>query len=286
MKILITGGLGQLAKALKHELQNDHEIYLWDLPELDFALVEDTLQKVVRVKPDLVIHCGAYTDVRGCELYPTKAYQVNWLGTRNVALAALQCGATMVYISTDYVFDGAKREPYLELDLPNPLSVYGKSKLAGEEVVRQLVNAHYIVRTAWLYSENGNNFVQKMLQLAQKKEEISVVYDQIGSPTFARELAAAIRLLISRPYYGTYHITNRGSCSWYELARAIFDYEGIHIKVNPITTEELGDVVARPLYSVLDILNFETTYHTNLQHWKNALHDCLKSLNRKERCIL
>lgn len=278
MKILITGGYGQLGRILKSVLEPKHEVYAWDIEDLDITKPLDTLLKVTNLHPELIIHCGAYTDVRGCECDPERAYSVNWLGTRNLALAAGECSAKFVYISTDYVFDGEKDTPYVEFDTPNPLSVYGKSKMAGEQVVQSLLHKYYIVRTAWLYSEWGNNFMKSMLKLAEEKRQISVVFDQRGTPTYAYDLALAIEHLITEPLYGIYHLTNSGACSWFEFANKIFELRDIDVHLNPITSAEYGDIVKRPANSILHNFNFEFTYGFVLRDWEEALEHCMTRL--------
>ena len=278
MKILITGGQGQLARALTDLFPKSNTVFAWDIGELDFTEHTMTLEKVGQLKPELIIHCGAFTDVRGCQLDPPKAYLVNSLGTRNIALAARTLGAKLVYISTDYVFDGQKTSPYLEFDRVNPLNIYGRSKLAGEQIIQSLVKESYIVRTAWLYSEIGDNFLQTMLTLAEKNEEVAVVCDQWGTPTYTKELAQGILKIISAPFYGVYHISNSGSCSWYEFAQQIFTLTGSNITVKPVLAKDYGDVVARPRYSVLANFNLEQTYGYLLSPWQEALDDCLNQI--------
>ncbi len=224
MRIAITGAKGQLGRSLTESFQS-HELLLIDLPEHDVTQ-RDIIPLISDFGPELVIHAAAMTDVDGCEREPDVAYGVNALGTRNVALACQRCDAPMLYISTDYVFDGTSDEPYLEYDEPNPTSVYARSKLAGEEFVRDLVNNFYIVRTAWLYGRNGNNFVEKMIQLADRGSELSVVSNEFGSPTYAPDLAEAIFRLSQHPLYGIYHLINEGSCSRYELACKVLELAG------------------------------------------------------------
>ncbi|NIN64364.1 MAG: dTDP-4-dehydrorhamnose reductase, partial [Anaerolineae bacterium] len=224
MRLLITGALGQLGRSLQQALE-EHDILPIDLPEHDVA--EPTIIGTIEdFQPDLVIHAAAMTDVDGCEVNPDTAYKVNALGTQNVALACQRCDAPLLYVSTDYVFDGTKGEPYLEFDEPNPIGVYGRSKLAGELIVRELLTRFYVVRTAWLYARGGKNFVTKILELAEEREELSVVTSEVGSPTYAPDLARAIARLIEYPLYGTYHLVNEGSCSRYEFARRILELAG------------------------------------------------------------
>jgi len=224
MRLAITGAEGQLGRSLRRVFANQ-EMLLLDLPQWDITS-EETISFLVRWAPDLVIHAAAMTDVDGCERDPIAAFSVNGQGTRNVALACQRSGATMVYISTDYVFDGTKDEPYLESDEPNPISVYGESKLEGERHVQELLPHYYIVRTAWLYGPGGRNFVEKVLQLAEERPELHYVVTEVGSPTYTRDLAEGISRLVRHPQYGIYHLTNEGSCSRYEFARAILDLGG------------------------------------------------------------
>jgi len=225
MRIVITGSAGQLGQALQKPL-SAHQLLLIDLPEFDITSHSQTRQAIVGFRPDVVIHAAAFTNVDQCELQPNTAYRVNALGTQNVALACQECGAAMLYVSTDYVFDGNKGEPYWEWDVPNPQSIYARSKLAGEHYTESLLTRFYIVRTAWLYSRTGSNFVKRVLELADEKPELHYVTDEVGSPTFAPHLAAAISELIAHPLYGIYHFTNTGVCSRYEWARAVLELAG------------------------------------------------------------
>ncbi len=225
MRIVITGSAGQLGQALQATLSGE-DLLLLDLPEHDVTRYEQTQQLIADFRPHVTVHAAAFTNVDQCELEPETAYRVNALGTQNVALACQRCDAAMVYISTDYVFDGTKNEPYWEWDAPNPQSVYARSKLAGEYYTQTLLNRFYIVRTAWLYSRTGKNFVQTVLRLANERDKLYFVTDEIGSPTYAPDLAEAVRKLIAHPLYGIYHFTNAGVCSRYEWARAILELAG------------------------------------------------------------
>ncbi|MCK4257696.1 MAG: dTDP-4-dehydrorhamnose reductase [Halanaerobiales bacterium] len=275
-KILISGADGQLGRTLSEVFQ-DENVYAWGRTMLDFTDPLTTLKKIKRLKPEVIIHAGAYTDVKGCELNPNKAFLVNALGTRNIAIAALEVNAKVVYISTDYVFDGSKQEPYIEFDTLNPLNIYGKSKLAGEEIIQSLLQKFYILRTSWIFSEYGRNFVKVMLELAKERHKITVIRDQIGTPTYARDLAVAIKEVIQYPFYGIYHISNKGSCSWFEFAKAIFHMKELDSTIKPITTEEYGDIVKRPQYTVMENFNFEKTYNLAMRDWRFALKDCLQN---------
>ena len=216
----------------------------------------------------------------GCERDPDRAFRVNAQGTKNVAKACQAFNTALAYISTDFVFDGEKGEPYTEDDAPNPLGQYGASKLAGEEYVRALCPRHFIVRTAWLYGEHGKNFPLAILTAAKSKKELKVVADQVGSPTFTFDLALAIRDLISTSRYGTYHIANKGSCSWYEFAKRILSLAGIYdVKVTPIDSENWPSPTKRPRYSVLRNNALELQGKDNLCPWEEALKDFISRLS-------
>jgi dTDP-4-dehydrorhamnose reductase len=275
MKVLITGGKGQLGITLKNVLEKEHEVYTWDIDELDITQGEAAINKIVDLNPEVVIHCAAYTDVDGCEENVELAYQVNAYGSRNVAVACQECDAKLLYISTDFVFDGRQDEPYTEFDETNPLSVYGESKLAGEEFVRNLVNKYFIIRTSWLYGKHGGNFVKTMLSLAKEKEALTVVDDQVGSPTYAKDLAEVIKRLITTRLYGTYHASNNGSCSWYQFANKIFEYSNIDIIVEAVTSKEFIRPATRPKYSVIENCSSEQGLDYKMRNWQDALKDYL-----------
>lgn len=225
MRIVITGSAGQLGQALQAVLKED-DLLLIDLPEYDITNHAQVQAAITDFHPEVVIHGAALTNVDGCESNPAMAYRVNALGTQNVALACQTCGAALVYISTDYVFDGTKNEPYWEWDPPNPQSTYARSKLAGEYFAQTLLHKFYIVRTAWLYSRTGKNFVKTVLGLADEHPELQFVTDEVGSPTYAPDLAEAVIKLVAHPLYGIYHFTNAGVCSRYEWAKAILELAG------------------------------------------------------------
>ena len=272
MRVAITGSKGQLGTALQRVLYGT-ALLLIDLPEDDFTDAEHIRDVIAGFAPQVVIHAGAYTNVDGCEENAELAYQVNELGSRNVALACRACDATMVYVSTDYVFDGKKGQPYSESDTPNPLSVYAQSKLAGERVVQSLLDNVYIVRTAWLYSKGGSNFVTTVLRLADQHDELHFVTDEIGSPTYAPDLAQAIVKLIAHPVYGIYHLTNQGTCSRYEWARRILDLVGkADFRLLPST----GYKRLARVPSEVEIRNSRgTALGITLRPWQEALEDCL-----------
>ncbi len=273
MKILITGANGQLGSELTALLAGSHNIYPFDL-DLDVTDYSKVTSKVREIKPDCVIHSAAMTDVDGCEGRPDDAWRVNAIATQNVALACRKTGSSLVYVSTDFVFDGAAGEPYTEFDRPDPLSVYGKSKLAGEQFVRGILPEHFIVRTAWLYGRNGNNFVKTIVRLSEEKDEIRVVNDQVGSPTFAYDLAEKICEIITHEWYGTYHVTNQGSVSWYDFAKEIIRRAGRKdVRIIPISTAELNRPASRPAYSVLRNYVLELRGIAPMRPYEKALED-------------
>jgi dTDP-4-dehydrorhamnose reductase len=248
---------------------------------MDITRPEEVAGNFYLHQPDIVIHTAAMTDVDGCELDPSAAIRVNALGTQNLVIAAEEFNSVFVYLSTDYVFPGDAREPYTECDRPNPLSWYGKSKLLGEQYVQNMLFRYFIVRTSWLIGEKGRNFVKMILKLGREKDELAVVKDQRGCPTFAIDLAKAIRELIETPYYGTYHITNEGETTWYDFAVRILKEAGIETPVLPITSEELGRPAPRPAYSVLSGLVFRERGFTPLKPWDEALIEYLSKIGER-----
>lgn len=225
MRVAITGSRGQLGSALQR-ISVEHEVLGLVRPMHDITDMDAIGMAIREFVPDIVIHAAAMTDVDGCERDPEAARRVNVLGTRNVAVAAQQVDAKLVYISTDYVFDGRKAAPYWEYDDVNPLSVYGRTKWLGEEIVRRFSSRYYIVRTAWLYGEGEDNFVGTVLRLARERGSLHMVTDEVGSPTFVLDLAQAILKLLETFAYGTYHLSNAGTCSRYQWAREILDIAG------------------------------------------------------------
>ena len=271
MKVLIIGSEGMLGHDLVDTLSAENEISTTTIDTLDITDINKTIKTVKEINPDVVVHAAAFTNVDGSESNPDLAYKVNVLGTRNVAVACSEADSALVYICTDYVFDGTKGIPYYEYDQTNPLSVYGKTKHLGEVYIRDILNKFYIVRTAWLYGFHGPNFVTTMLNLAKTNDTISVVSDQIGSPTYTVDLANAIAQLIKKPAYGIYHVTNSEHCSWYEYAQEIFDIAGIDIELKPVTTEEFGSPAPRPKYSVLENYNWKMEGFQEIRSYKEAL---------------
>lgn len=274
MKILITGSSGMLGSDLVDILSRRHEVVTSG--SLDIRDLEGVMELLRETRPDAVVHAAAFTDVDCAETERDTAYQVNVLGTRNIAAAASAVGSSILYISTDYVFDGEKGDGYLEFDEPNPLNFYGKTKYLGEVSVRQLSERFYIVRTSWLFGRNGRNFVETMVELAERGHEISVVDDQYGSPTYTRDLAASIGNLLERPAYGVYHLTNSGQCSWYEFAIDIFNELGMEVCLKPVKSHEFPRPARRPSFSVLRNYNWSMEGFKPLRNYRDALRDYIK----------
>lgn len=274
MKVIVTGAGGQLGQDVVEIFsERGWEVYGFTREEMDITDLAAVRQTVRSISPDVIIHAAAYTKVDLAESEEDEAYRVNAYGSRNVALAANEAGAKICYISTDYVFEGTAAKPYKEYDPTNPRTVYGRSKWAGEELVRSISSRYFIVRTARVYGKHGHNFVKTMLRLADEQASIRVVNDQIGSPTYTVDLARFLLELVQTDCYGIYHGTNTGSCSWYEFARAIFEEAGKEVEVIPITTEEFPRPAPRPKYSVLDHMSIRTQGFTKFRHWRDALRD-------------
>lgn len=278
MRVLVTGANGQLGQDLVNQLRAyPIETYAYTKSELDIINQEAVDAIVQEIRPDVIINTAAYTKVDLAESNEDTAFAINAWGQRNLSVAAEAYGAKICYISTDYVFDGNGVEPYKEYDLINPLGVYGKSKYAGEELTKSLSTKYFIVRTAWVYGEHGNNFVHTMLRLAKDRNQLGVVNDQIGSPTYTVDLAKFIICLIRTEKYGIYHATNSGSCSWYEFSKAIFEKSDLKIEVTPLTTEEFPTKATRPTYSVLDNFAMRVNGFGQLRPWREALSEFIKS---------
>lgn len=278
MKVMIIGSEGMLGHDLVDVLSPIHEVVTTTIDTLDITDIDKTIETVKKNNPDVLIHAAAITDVDGSESNLDLAYKVNAIGTRNVAVACKEVDAAMVYISTDYVFDGTNTTPYFEYDQTKPLGVYGKTKHTGEVYVRDILNKFYIVRTAWLYGYHGPNFVTTMLNLAKNTNDISVVDDQVGSPTYTVDLANAVSTIINRPAYGIYHFTNSGHCSWFDFATEIFKQAGVEVNLKPVTTEEFPRPAPRPKYSVLNHYSWKMEGYPPIRNYKEALKDYMKLL--------
>ena len=268
-----------LGKALCQALQGQHVVYPFSSQNLDVTSWEAVLETFQELQPDWVVHAAAYTRVDEAESDPRAAYRVNALGTRNVAAAAHQAQSSLLYYSTDYVFDGKLGKPYREWDLPNPLNEYGRSKLAGEFFVRSLSPTHLIVRTSWLFGPLGDHsppdFIGKILERSRTQPHLNVVADQRGSPTFAPDLAEMTLRLLARTARGTYHVTNSEDCTWHEYAREIVSLRGVDVEIHPSHSDPQATLAARPSSSVLDnyVLKLETI--PLLRPWKEALSEFL-----------
>lgn len=281
MRILITGAQGQLGHALQQALAGE-DLILKDLPEFDLTQVDCEAQ-IVAAHPSVILHVGAYTNVDGAEREPDRAMAVNEQGTALVARAAAALNARLIYVSTDYVFDGAQATPYREEDLPHPINVYGQSKRAGEIAALAGCPNTLVVRTAWLYGHAGSNFVKTMMKLASEKPFLEVVGDQRGCPTNADDLAMALKDLAASDLRGICHVTNGGDCTWHEFAEAIVSLMGLSTPVRPITTERMGRLARRPSYSVLAPGQLGTV-RALLPHWKDALSRFMKEAPRLASC--
>lgn len=271
MRIAITGSNGQLGLALRQALAG-HDLMHIDLPEHDITDLEGINEAVLHFEPDVILHTAAITDVDGCERDPELAYRVNVLGTRNMAVAAQASDAPMVYISTDYVFDGARQEPYWEYDATQPQSVYARTKWLGEELTRQLLTRFYVVRIAWLYGDGPRNFVRTVLRLAEERDSIQMVTDEVGSPTYALDVAGALSQLIHMPAYGTYHLPNAGVCSRYDWAAEILRLAGVADQVELQPSANYPRAAQVPKY--VEMRNFAAAeLGITMRPWGEALWD-------------
>ncbi|MED3351284.1 dTDP-4-dehydrorhamnose reductase [Bacillus thuringiensis] len=279
MKVLVTGAKGQLGQDVVSLLKEQTwEVFGFGREELNITDEKQVSEKVLLIQPDIIIHTAAYTQVDQAESDEEAAFKVNAEGTKYLAQAAEVVGAKFCYVSTDYVFDGTKETPYKADDQTNPRTVYGKSKLVGEQYTQEYCSKSYIVRTSWVFGLYGNNFVKTMLRLAEENKELGIVHDQVGSPTYTTDLARFIISLVQTDKYGVYHGSNSGVCSWYEFAKEIFKQSNIEIVVNPLKTEDFPRPAARPKYSVLDKGMIEENGFESFQNWKEALKDFLKKL--------
>jgi len=277
--LLVIGAKGMLGSdlmtVLHAGLPND-EVVGWDIGEIDIQKEEETVTKIEKLRPSVVVHLAAYTDVDGCELDEERAFAINAEGTKHVALAVSRCQAKMVYLSTDYVFDGNKREPYLESDSPHPLNVYGRSKLQGEQYVQAWAKKTLIIRAQWLYGRYGKNFVTSILRQANEKKVLSIVDDQIGSPTYTVDLAKAISVLIQFDARGIFHVANSDLCTWYAFGQTVLKLSGMDkVRVIPISSKELGRPALRPSYSVFNCQKLKRETGLALRPWSEAVRDYL-----------
>lgn len=287
-KILVTGCNGQLGRAIRKEYENEQvEFINTDVVEgegvlsLDITDIEAVLKLARERKPDVIINCAAHTNVDKCEEQWDLAYKINAIGPRNLSIAARELDAKMIHVSTDYVFEGNGTKPYTEFDAPNPVSAYGKTKLEGEKFVKEFAPKYFILRTAWLYGD-GKNFVKTMLKLAENHDEVSVVCDQLGTPTSAVELAKMIHYLEQTENYGLFHATCEGDTNWADFAEEIFKLAGKSTKVNHVTSvqyKEMNPASAnRPSYGILDNYMLRLTSDYKMADWHDALKVYMKTL--------
>jgi len=306
-RILITGAEGQLGSELSEMLSGEYNVIAVDKKDFDISEFKAVNNFITNSRPNVIIHPAAFTDVDRCEKEKTNAFKTNAIGTRNLAIAAKKVDAKFFYISTDYVFDGEKEEEYYEYDSPNPKTIYGLSKLLGENFVKEQLNNFFIIRIAWLYGKNGKNFVKKMFGLARKKEEINVVNDQFGSPTWTFNVIEQIIKLMPTDFYGTYHCTSQGSCSWFEFAVEIFKEIGYEVKnkdkksltltlkgkslipgtqktfkIKSVTSDKFKTAARRPKNSVLENHMLKIQNLDIMPHWKEALSSFIDTLKTQE----
>jgi dTDP-4-dehydrorhamnose reductase len=272
VKVLVTGAGGMLGRSVVRALERaKHEVLPLTRADADVTALEDLRHPVGIFAPDWILHAAAYTRVDDCEAHPDRAHLVNGIGARNAALVAAERGAALLSISTDYVFDGRARTPYREYDLAAPRSVYGASKWAGEQAIRELHPRHVIVRTAWLYGHGGANFVDTILHRARAGEPLRVVDDQRGSPTWTHDLSDALVALMTRAQFGTYHYTSAGDCTWHDLATYAIERAGLTATVERIDSKTLGRPAPRPEYSVLSTQWFEHVTGLRPPPWRDAV---------------
>lgn len=281
MVVLVTGSGGQLGQSLQFIAPNYPEIdsVFCNSTDLDITNIENVKQVFEKYKPKFCINTAAYTAVDKAESEPEKAYLINVLGVENLAKICKTFNTTLIQISTDFVFDGDSQTPYNENDTPNPTGVYGQTKLDGEKIVQAILDNHIIIRTSWVYSQFGNNFMKTMIRLGNEKHTLSVVNDQIGTPTNAVDLAEAIIKIILKlnlPIFpsgamGLFNFSNEGSCSWYEFAKRIFEINTISIDLKPIPTSSYPTPAKRPAYSVLDKSKIKKTFGIEIKNWKDSL---------------
>lgn len=275
MVVVVTGATGQLGQALQHIAGKypDIDFHFASSQELDITDKENINAYFLKYNPDACINAAAYTAVDKAESEPEKAFAINVTGARNVAEACKEHNILMLHISTDFVFDGTKRKPYTEDDKPNPQSVYGNTKLQGEQEVQAILDKYYIIRTSWVYSQFGNNFMKTMIRLGTERDSLSVVNDQAGTPTNAVNLANALVAILrsNKHAYGIYNYSDEGSCTWYDFAKKIFEVNKISIDLHPIPTTAYPTPAKRPEYSVLDKTRIKTVFGIKINHWESGI---------------
>jgi dTDP-4-dehydrorhamnose reductase len=277
MVVLVTGASGQLGQAIQFAAGNypKIEFVFCSSSDLDITNKENCESVFETIKPDFCINTAAYTAVDKAESEPEKAHLINCIGAKNLAECCKKFNVKLIHISTDFVFDGSKTEPYKESDLPNPKGVYGLTKLEGEKAIQKVFHDYFIIRTSWVYSQFGNNFMKTMLRLASERTSLSVVNDQIGTPTNAVDLANAILKIVEtnsrKSHFGIYNFSNEGQCSWFDFAKKIFEINEVKIDLNPIPTSQFPTPAERPKYSVLDKTKIKTTFGIAIHSWEDSL---------------
>lgn len=287
MRIMVLGAGGMLGKDLVPILSGRHDVFGKDIQDFDITDEKQVDREITGFQPAVVINAAAYTDVDGCESHQDLAFAVNAEGARNVARACSRSGAAMIHLSTDYIFDGRSRVPYSEETKPNPINVYGKSKLKGEQYVQEILENFLILRTAWLYGRHGKNFVDTILNLSSRPGPLRVVNDQKGAPTYSKDLSRAIARIIDKQPRGILHVTNSGSCTWYEFAQNILEIGAPGYSpenIIPISSGELNRPAPRPANSVLDCNRFEKLTGERMRSWEIALKDYLGEIEAPSCC--
>ena len=273
-KVLILGAQGMLGHDLLEVFSKKYAVTGLDIEDFDITRQGATRKSIKDLSPDVVINAAGYTDVDGCEKKINKAFAINGQGTKNVAKGCCDSGSKLIYFSTDYIFDGTKGSPYREDDPPNPLSIYGESKLMGERYIEEILDDYIIVRTQWLYGKHGRNFVETILALTEERDQIEVVHDQQGSPTYTTDLSRAIAALVAKDLRGTFHVSNSGSCSWYDFALEIVRLaNSSQVKIVPISSTALNRPAKRPHYSILNCQRLEEETGIEMRSWQMALQE-------------
>jgi dTDP-4-dehydrorhamnose reductase len=278
-KVLIIGTDGMLGEELFRTLKGKAQCIGSTIQELDISDYDRTTETIKKLEPQVVVNLAAFTMVDLCEQKKEKAFAVNAQGAKNVAIGCREIGAKCIYLSTDYVFDGKKSSPYGENDPPNPISVYGLSKFEGEKHIEEILDDYLIIRSSWLFAKEGINFVKTIIKLSQEKNELTMVNDQKGSPTYTKDLSQAVSLLIERDLKGIFHITNSGCCTWFEFAQKILDRIGSSMKLIPISSSDCGRAAQRPHNSVLNCEKLKEKTGLIMPHWDDALARCLKTID-------
>ena len=282
VKVIVFGASGQLGQCFKKVVENEHIVSVYFPLEGEANILDNAALKTIfeKQKPDYCINCAAYTAVDKAEDDTEMALKVNKTGVENLSRFCAEYNSTLIHISTDFVFQGNEPTPRTETDATNPISVYGQTKLDGEKVLEDMLKKYFIIRTGWLYSEYANNFVKTMLKLGEERDELSVIADQVGTPTYAIDLATCIMQIIDSKStaYGLYHYSNEGITSWYDFARAIFDIAGTKVKVIPVKTSEYVTRAPRPAYSVMDKSKIKNEFGMEIPYWRDSLINCISKL--------